>query len=51
VFQVEGYLDSQNSEGALIRGTWLCTVSNTGAYWELLYMKMNDDIVEGEEVK
>jgi hypothetical protein len=29
VFLVSGYVDSQNSFGAMLRGTWLCLVSNT----------------------
>ena len=29
VFLVSGYVDSQNSFGAMLRGTWLCLISNT----------------------
>ena len=29
VFLVSGYVDSQNSFGAMLRGTWLCLISNS----------------------
>ena len=36
VFLVSGFVDSQNSFGAMLRGTWLCLISNAAALLRVL---------------
>jgi len=42
VYAAWGYVDSQNSFGAMIRSEWKAAVKDKGESWQLLYLRVGD---------
>lgn len=40
-----GYVDSQNSFGAMLRSTWITQVKRSGTGWLPVYFKFGDEVV------
>ena len=44
VYMVVGYVDSQNSFGAMIRETWGCMIQEVGTKWQVVMVQIGDNI-------
>lgn len=44
VYMVVGYVDSQNSFGAMIRETWGCMIQEVGTKWQVIMVQIGDNI-------